>query len=336
MVYICVKKNGNKRYYYLRTSTRQGKKIISRNIYNLGNNPSKINLNELKNLCPKKIKNSEKTIKKFLEKNRYIEKAENQKIKENKYFSRKQLIQINSILIHFREKYKKSNDAVKRKILEKFYTEFITENLSMETQSHSKKETQISLNKINSFKQRLSIKIYRIINTKEILDFLEKEKPALNEKLILKIGAMISENLYHMKNYRNSEIKKVGKYLKPSEHKKIKADIKELLSWFYREKNKIHPLALACLFHHKFEKIHPFGGWNGEIGRILMNYILSLSDYPPCIIPVRSKQEYHNCMNRAYPALKDNLLNSNSKYYRPLMDFMQRQFVKTYWENFVI
>ena len=67
-----------------------------------------------------------------------------------------------------------------------------------------------------------------------------------------------------------------------------------------------------------------------------MNYQLSQFDYPPIIIPSRKKEEYFKAMNKADKAVKTDLLNTDMRYYKDLMDFMHKQFVKTYWDNFVV
>jgi len=49
MVYLYIKKKNNKKYYYLRKSLRQNNKLITKDICYLGNDLSRINVEELKN-----------------------------------------------------------------------------------------------------------------------------------------------------------------------------------------------------------------------------------------------------------------------------------------------
>ena len=67
MVYIHVKKVGDKKYYTLRVSARdKAGKIITKDIENLGSDISKINIETLDKKYKKEIRESYKTIKQFL------------------------------------------------------------------------------------------------------------------------------------------------------------------------------------------------------------------------------------------------------------------------------
>ena len=75
----------------------------------------------------------------------------------------------------------------------------------------------------------------------------------------------------------------------------------ELMQWYRNEleKNEIHPVALAALFHYKFVRIHPFDDGNGRISRLLMNYVLLMNNLPPVVIKSADKQNYLSALNSA-------------------------------------
>jgi len=332
MAYICTKTKGNKKYYYLRKSIKGKGKC--KDICYLGRDISKINLKELENKFPNEIKDSKKILKRFIESNFYFEQSRKNKIKENRFFSKKQLMEIEAILTHFR----KLKSKTKKETQEKFKIEFITENISLgsvENNLFNTKETEKILKQGIIPKNKSIIQIYKIINTNKILEFLEQEKPILNLKLIEKIPKIILREIFEI-GYRKQNKKIPKKPFGFSKAENTKSDLKKLLSWHHKNKTKIPPLALAILFHNKFQKIHPFAGLNGETGRILLNYQLFELGYPPLIIPNKSKKEYYKVMDKAYRCLKNDLLNTDMKYYKALIGFIQKQFVKTYWDNFVV
>ena len=64
-----------------------------------------------------------------------------------------------------------------------------------------------------------------------------------------------------------------------------------------RKKYSLHPILVACIFHLRFIRIHPFGDGNGRLARILMNLILMIKGYIPAIIRQESRQVYFNALS---------------------------------------
>ncbi len=82
MAYIHIKKIRGKKYYTLRISERRGNKIITKDLCNLGDDLSKIKLDDLEKKYKNEIRKSHKTLKNFLERNIYLEKANILKVKK--------------------------------------------------------------------------------------------------------------------------------------------------------------------------------------------------------------------------------------------------------------
>lgn len=332
MAYLHTQKNKDKNYYSLRSSERKGKKIITKILYNFGTEISKKDLDKIN----KKIKIENKNLDKIqgiIEKRYFSERAKKQSIKKDKFLDKKQIIETNTIISHFISKRKK-------KISDKFFFKFYKERVEFEenkvpyltVEQFKIFEKSKILPKNKEIKLDFFLHVYMSTNLKKIFDFLETEKPKLDLRLIAKIHDIYLENIFKQKGFRNQNIKIPKNPFKPSKAKDLEKDLKILLKWFNKQKNKISPLILSTLFFHKFEKIHPFFNGNGAIGRILMNYILFLSDFPPVIINWKYKNECLKLMNLAYKSTKKDLLEVNLKYYKPLIDFMHEQFCKTYWE----
>ena len=104
-----------------------------------------------------------------------------------------------------------------------------------------------------------------------------------------------------------------------------------LLKWFNENKNKIHPIVLAIIFHHKFEKIHPFMDGNGRTGRMIMNYILLSNKFPPMIIHKKTRKEYLQAMRGADEC---NLWKVDERY-AELINYGINEFSNTYWNIFL-
>ncbi len=79
----------------------------------------------------------------------------------------------------------------------------------------------------------------------------------------------------------------------------VPKDIRNLLSWYTKNKKKLHPIVLAAYFHIGFEIIHPFVDGNGRVGRLLMNFILHNNGYPMINIPLEKRFDYYDCLAAA-------------------------------------
>jgi len=75
--------------------------------------------------------------------------------------------------------------------------------------------------------------------------------------------------------------------------------LKELATWYEKNKNKYHPIVLAAVVHNQFESIHPFQDGNGRVGRLLLNNILLKHNMPPVNIELKNRGEYYSAL-RAY------------------------------------
>lgn len=53
-----------------------------------------------------------------------------------------------------------------------------------------------------------------------------------------------------------------------------------------------HPIRAAAMTHWEFMKLFPFDEKSGEVGRLLMNYILIKNGYPPAVIHAMDRHHY--------------------------------------------
>lgn len=83
--------------------------------------------------------------------------------------------------------------------------------------------------------------------------------------------------------------------------------LREFLSWYEKNKPKLHPVELAALMHLKFVTIHPFSDGNGRISRIMMNFVLHKRGYPMLDIPYVGRDSYYNALQRAQVKKTDSI-----------------------------
>ena len=99
----------------------------------------------------------------------------------------------------------------------------------------------------------------------------------------------------------------------PANPDQVRELMADLMFAYYN--SEMHPIATAAAFHAMFENIHPFRDGNGRTGRIVLNYMLQQSGYPPVAIKATSKSDYSRALEQwqvhGEPEALLNLLKEN-------------------------
>lgn len=337
MAYIHAKKVGNKKYYTLRVSARDGDgKVITRDLENLGSDISKIKIEYLEKKHKNEIRKSYRDLKRFLESNHYIEKIRKEKVKSNPFFNRADLEEIEAAKLHFNSRFMKLDSLTKQEVLEFFLIKFAVSSTSIEGNTINLAEATKLLKEEILPKNKTLREVYDLQNTKKVFVEIVKNKPDLSLDMIREVHDNLLDKIDKRKGYRNHDINILGQPFKPTPARYVKSDMKMLVNWHKNQSKKIHPLALAIFFHHKFESIHPFSDGNGRTGRMVMNNLLMKRSYPPLIVPNKEREEYLNVMSEADKSIKKDLLSTEINHYKPLLDFFVRNYKKTYWNTFLV
>ena len=333
MVYIYKKPIGNKSYYYLRASEKKGRKLITKDIAYLGSSIEEVKSN-LDNLSQhkEKIRKSYKIINSFLESNYFLEKAKKLKLKRDDYLKNK-TDEVESCKIHYSEVFNKLDKLTKKEILKNYLIEFAYNTASIEGNTINLEEARNLLNEGITPKDKILREVYDLQNTERVFFELlnNKLKNEINHELIISIHDNLLEKIDERRGYRKVDIRVIKSNFDASPGKYVKTDMDLLLKWHNENKKDIHPLVLAIIFHHKFEKIHPFEDGNGRTGRMIMNLILLKNSLPPTIIHKKTRKEYLETMREAD---EYDLWKVNEKY-NNLIKYSAEEFIETYWSIFL-
>lgn len=334
MVYIYKKPIGNRNYYYLRASEKKGKKLVTKDIAYLGSsiNEVKSNLDKLSKY-KEQIRKAYRTINLFLESNHFLEKAKSLKLKQDPLLKDK-TDEVEACKIHYLEVFRKLDELTKKEILKNYVIEFAYNTASIEGNTINLEEARNLLSEGITPKDKTLREVYDLQNTEKVFfELLNKGlKNELSHKLIIEIHDKLLENIDNRKGYRMTDIRVVRSNFDASPGKYVKTDIDLLLKWFNENKNKLPPIVLAIVFHHKFEKIHPFMDGNGRTGRMILNYILLSKNFPPLIIHKKTRKEYLDALRKA-----DNskLTENNKEDYFSLVKFNAQEMISSYWDIFL-
>lgn len=280
MAYTEIKEKNGKKYFYRVKSVRKGGKVNKERVY-LG-----VDLDT--NKLSKKEKEADKELSLL---STLITKDEENQLKKIK------------------EEYLKQSKATEENRYESFVSLFTYDSTNIEGNTLTLQETsQLLFEKITPRKSLREIN--EITNHKEAFDYLLKYKGDINKEFILKLHELVAKNTLkeelkdQIGKYRTLQVYIRGTEWLPPKPLDVPKEMAYLLSWYTKNKNKLHPLILATYFHSALETIHPFVDGNGRVGRLLMNFILRKNNYPMINIPNKEKYKY-------YEGLEDSQVRGN-------------------------
>lgn len=331
MVYIYKKSVGGKPYYYLRISARKGTKVGVKDIAYLGNSISEVK-ESLGKLSKYKgqIEKAHRGISLFLESNHFLEEAKKLKFKADDFLGNS-LAEVEACKLHYTKVFEKQDSLTKKELFRNFTIEFAFHTTSIEGNTISLKQARELLEDGLTPQGKTLREIYDLQNTEKVFNSLDFSKKLDNE-FMESIHAGLMENIDKRTGYRVRDVIVTRSRFKSSPAQFVKADMGLLLNWFNDNKAIMHPLAMATIFHHKFEKIHPFMDGNGRTGRMLLNFILMKNKYPPMIIRKDIRTEYLDALSEADKSFID---QSGLKEYSSLIGLNAQEFTQNYWNLFL-
>ncbi|MDI6601497.1 MAG: Fic family protein [Thermoanaerobacteraceae bacterium] len=135
------------------------------------------------------------------------------------------------------------------------------------------------------------------INHKEAIDYVEdivKGNMDISEAVIKNIHYLLLKGIddKNAGKYREANVLISGSKHIPPMNVLVPEKMNELITWYDKSKEIIHPIEHAAEFHLRFTYIHPFIDGNGRCARLLMNLILMRNSYVPAIIRMEDRLEY--------------------------------------------
>ncbi len=275
MVYTEVKKKNSNKYYYRVKSVRKGAKVNKKRIY-LGTNLNKKELGEAE------------------------KKADAELCELNALLSPSEKKELDGIKQHFS---KQPPQNLKNRY-EVFITEFTHDSTAIEGNTLTLRETAMLLFEDLAPEKNIR-EIREVLNHKEAIDYILEYEGDITRKFILELHRLVVKETLEKRldnqvgRYRTLQVYIRGTEWMPPTPEDVADDMKNLLSWYTRNKQKVHPVVLSIYFHVGFEVIHPFVDGNGRVGRLLMNSILHKNNFPMVNIPNAQKRRYYSVLEKA-------------------------------------
>ncbi len=98
---------------------------------------------------------------------------------------------------------------------------------------------------------------------------------------------------------RQHQVTIAGSKFIPPFPAEIYALLMDFFRWYRKNKDRMHPVALAAHVHLKLVTIHPFADGNGRISRLMMNFVLNKHGFPMLNIPYEKRAGYYGSLERS-------------------------------------
>lgn len=191
---------------------------------------------------------------------------------------------------------KKDKESLLNIIFEAELPESVYNSNAIENSTLTIAETEKILMEMEVSRDVSVREVFEAKNLARVFDYIKNKvvSKSIDKEMILFLHQMLVGNIDESISGRfrkAREYVRVGTYVAPApEH--IDAMIDAILLE-YSSTHTTYFLEKISQFHLDFETIHPFNDGNGRIGRVLVNYQILQTGFPPIIIRDKEKSIYY-------------------------------------------
>lgn len=170
--------------------------------------------------------------------------------------------------------------------------------------------------------------IFEAKNLATVFGYIKKKvkNNNINKELILLLHKMLISNINEDiagRFRKQNEYVRVGTHIAPApEHIE---NMMDSLLLDYSDYTGEYFIDKVAKFHLEFETIHPFCDGNGRIGRVLINYQLIRSGFPPIIIRDKEKSFYYKSFGEYRNSNKKNISSMNKVLSLALLESLHKR-----------
>ncbi|MCK4327883.1 MAG: Fic family protein [Candidatus Diapherotrites archaeon] len=285
MTYVVKKKIHGKYYHYVGRSFRVGNRVIS-----------------VQRIIPTPREPKEKIVARYeaeleeMEKKFWRHRAM-KKFKANHIFTGEELVKIEDMKVEYARLLREMAKEDRKQLFDRFTANFTYESDAIEGSTLTLKDVEIVMFENRVPKGADLREVYETRNSRRVMELILNKKFNVSEKSIKKMHKMLMKDIDARGGYKRFPNAIPGARFKTTPPERVAGEMKGLMEWHAKNKEKMSPVMLATHLHGKFEKIHPFADGNGRVGRWLTTVILVNEDYPPLIIRKTQKGSYRAALS---------------------------------------
>jgi Fic family protein len=202
------------------------------------------------------------------------------------------------------DRYRPLQQPVLQNLHEEMVLQWTYNSNAIEGNTLSLVETKIALEGLTVGGKTLR-EHFEAINHREAILFVEdlvNQNEVLSEWNIRQVHQLILRNIdsVHAGVYRSVNMLISGARHRPSDAAKVAAEMAGFIAWYENHGVNLHPVERAARVHADFVKIHPFVDDNGRTARLLMNFELMKSGFPPAVLPLAKRLAYYQALDEAH------------------------------------
>lgn len=191
-----------------------------------------------------------------------------------------------------------------RQLRDKLIIEWTYNSNAIEGNTLTLSETKVVLENGITIKGKPLKDHLEIINHKEAIEYIEdlvSKNVKLSEYDIKAVHYLILKEIdsTNAGKYRQENVFISGAKHVPSVYLNVPYEMQKMIEKYQSWKD-LHPVVRACYLHGEFVKIHPFIDGNGRTARLLLNFELIQSGYPPVVIKTENRADYYDALDKAH------------------------------------
>ncbi len=138
--------------------------------------------------------------------------------------------------------------------------------------------------------------VIEVLNAADAWDFIKNYKGPFSNGFLSKVQYEVTKNTSCriQGKFRDGEVRIAGSSHIPPTFSEVPKLLNSLMEEIRSKRKSNHPVELAAYVHNRLVNIHPFADGNGRTARLMMNWILIRSKFPPVIVEFTDREQYYN------------------------------------------
>ena len=137
--------------------------------------------------------------------------------------------------------------------------------------------------------------VMEVLNAADAWNLVKDYKGPFSNGFLRKVQYEVTKNTSCriQGEFRDGEVRIAGSSQIPPNVSEVPRLLNSLVKEIDAKRRSNHPVELAAYVHNRLVSIHPFTDGNGRTARLMMNWILTRSKFPPVIVEFADREQYY-------------------------------------------